>query len=116
MILTTFEAALLLHLIGDWLLQNQWMAVNKTRLSHPAAWLHGGIHGVLLGLVFGWVGGLVLGVVHALVDTRIPVRWWIKVFKKCESASDLPVLLIGCDQVIHICCIAGWMLIATHIR
>ncbi|HTL17137.1 MAG TPA: DUF3307 domain-containing protein [Patescibacteria group bacterium] len=111
-----FEAALLLHLIGDWLLQNEWMAVNKLRLTHPAAWLHATIHGVLLGLVFGWLGGLVLAVVHALVDTRVPIRWWIKVFKKCEAAVDLPILLIGCDQVIHICCIAGWMLIANRLR
>ena len=37
MTLTTFEAALMLHLIADWLLQNEWMAVKKLRLSHPAA-------------------------------------------------------------------------------
>ena len=116
MILTPFEAALLLHLIGDWLLQNEWMAVNKIRLTHPAAWLHAGIHGVLLGLVFGWVGGLVLALLHALVDTRVPIRWWIKVFKKCEDAADLPILLIGCDQVLHICCIGAWMLIAARLR
>src|ERR1044071_6077081 len=114
--LTPFEAALLLHLVGDWLLQNEWMAVKKVRLSHPAAWLHGGIHGILLGTVFGWLGGLVLAIVHMLVDTRVPVQWWIKVFKKCEKASDLPILLIGCDQALHICCIGAWMLIAARWR
>ena len=112
--LTPFEAALMLHLIADWLLQNEWMAVNKVRLSHPAAWIHGSIHAVLLGLIFGWVGGVVLGLVHMLVDTRVPIRWWIKVFKKCENSPDLPILLIGCDQVIHIACIAGWMLVANR--
>lgn len=110
--LTPFEAALMLHLIADWLLQNEWMAVNKVRLSHPAAWVHGSIHAVLLGFVFGWVGGVVLGSVHMLVDTRVPIRCWIKVFKRCETSPDLPILLIGCDQVIHIACIAGWMLLA----
>lgn len=25
-----------LHLIIDWLLQNEWMAVNKTQVRHPA--------------------------------------------------------------------------------
>ena len=112
--LTLFEAALMLHLIADWLLQNEWMSVNKVRLAHPAAWVHGAIHAVLLGLVFGWMGGLVLGLVHMVVDTRVPIRWWVKYFKRCEKSPDLPILLIGCDQVIHIACIAGWMLVADR--
>ena len=112
MILTPFEAAFMVHLIADWLLQNEWMAVNKVRLSHPAAWLHGAIHGVLLGLVLGWVGGLVLAFLHIFVDTRLPIRWWIRVFKKCQNSPDLPILLIGCDQVLHIGCIAGWIFLA----
>jgi hypothetical protein len=107
--LTLFESALMLHLIGDWLLQNEWMAVKKVRLTHPASWVHGGIHGVLLGFIFGWVGGAVLALLHMIVDTRIPIRWWVKVFKKCEASPDLPIVLIGCDQVLHIACIAGWM-------
>jgi len=112
MSLTPFETALMLHLIADWLLQNEWMSVNKVSLSHPAAWVHGTIHGVLLGLVFGWAGGLTLGFLHILVDTRVPIRWWIKVFKKCEGSPDLPILLIGCDQVLHLSCLAGWMVLA----
>jgi len=112
MSLTPFEAALMVHLIGDWLLQNEWMSANKVRLSHPAAWVHGSIHGVLLGLIFGWIGGVVLALLHIMVDTRLPIRWWISTFKKCELSPDLPILLIGCDQVLHISCIAGWMVIA----
>ena len=112
MTLSSFEAALMLHLTGDWLLQNEWMAVNKLRLSHPAAWVHGGIHGLLLGLIFGWVGGLVLAVFHMLVDTRVPVWWLITHFKKCEHSPDLPILPIGCDQVLHIGCIAAWIILA----
>ena len=52
---------------ADWLLQNEWMSVNKLRLSHPAAWIHGSIHGVLLGLIFGWIGGVILALLHILV-------------------------------------------------
>jgi hypothetical protein len=112
--LTPFEAAFMLHLIADWLLQNEWMAVNKVRLSHPAAWVHGGIHAILLGLVVGWAGGITLGLLHMLVDTRVPVRWLIKHFKKCEDSPDLPILLIGCDQVLHLTCLAGWMVLAGY--
>jgi hypothetical protein len=107
--LTLFESALMLHLIADWLLQNEWMAVKKIRLTHPAAWVHGSIHGVLLGFLFGWVGGVVLALLHMIVDTRVPIRWWVSVFKKCEKSPDLPIVLIGCDQVLHMVCIAGWM-------
>src|SRR5262245_57720790 len=123
MTLTTFEAALMLHLIGDWLLQNEWIAVNKVRWNHPAAWIHGAIHGTMLGLLFGSVGGVVQGVIggvvqavlHMFIDTRAPIRWWIKVFKKCDNSPDLPILLIGCDQVLHLCCIAGWIAVAPHL-
>ena len=86
MTLTPFEAALMLHLTADWLLQNEWMAVNKLRLSHPAAWIHASIHGVLLGLIFGWAGGVTLALLHMLVDTRVPVGWLIKYFKKQDHA------------------------------
>ena len=123
MTLTAFEAALMVHLIGDWLLQNEWIAVNKVRWNHPAAWIHGAIHGVLLGLVFGWVGGVAQGVIggivqavlHMFIDTRIPIRWWIRIFKKCDRSPDLPILLIGCDQVLHLCCIAGWIVVAPYL-
>ena len=79
--LTLFESALMLHLIADWLLQNEWMSVNKVRLTHPAAWVHGGIHGILLGLLFGWVGGVVLALLHIMVDAVLPVK------RKLGSAS-----------------------------
>jgi len=91
----------MLHLIGDWLLQNEWMAVKQSSPVPSRAWLHGGVHGVLLGLIFGWAGGLVLAILHMIIDTRYPIRWWIKVFKKCGDSPDLPILLIGCDQVLQ---------------
>src|SRR5689334_4339167 len=112
--LTLFEAAFMLHLIAVWLLQNEWMSVNKVHLSHQAVWVHAGIPGILLGLLLGWAGGITLGVLHILIDSRVPVRWWIKTFKKCEKSPDLPILLIGTDQVLHLTCIAGWIILAEH--
>jgi hypothetical protein len=112
--LTPFEAGLMLHLIGDWVLQNEWMAVNKVKLSHPASWVHSAIHGVLLGLYFGWLGGLTLAVLHLLIDTRVALIWWNRVFKKCENPVEWPIILIGFDQVLHISCIAAWILFQQH--
>lgn len=113
--MTPFEKALVAHLVGDWLLQNDWMARHKSRLAHPAAWVHGAIHGVLLGLALGWLGGLVLAVVHVLTDTRIPQRWWTRLFRQtADGPSALHVAIWG-DQVLHIAMIACWLWLAPHI-
>jgi len=113
--LTPFERALVAHLIGDWLLQNDWMARNKMHLRHPAAWIHAGIHVVLLTLALDWVSGLVLGVVHLLVDTRIPQRWWSRVFRQTmEGEMGLQVQIWG-DQVLHIASLALWLVLRPHL-
>jgi hypothetical protein len=100
------------HLVADWLLQNDWMALNKTSLRHPAAWTHAAIHGVCLGLARGWIGGLVLAVVHLWVDTRVPVGWWLRNFKKCTGAPDFRTIAMLTDQVVHIVCLAAWVAFA----
>jgi len=109
--MTPFERGLLAHLLADFLLQNEWMAVNKVDLRHPAGWVHAAIHGLLLGWALGWVGGAVLGSVHVLVDTGKPVDWWIRVFKKCQRAPQVAVIRLLTDQAIHICAIAAWVLL-----
>jgi len=113
--MTLFEKALVLHLIGDWLLQNDWMARCKVDLRHPAAWVHAGIHAVLLSLVLGWVGGLVLGLVHMLVDTRVPQRWWRRVFQQTQDGEIALHVAVWADQVIHIATIALWLQAAPHL-
>jgi hypothetical protein len=110
--LTPFERGLIAHLVADWLLQNDWMALNKTNLRHPAGWVHASIHGLLLGLALGWLGGLVLGVAHLLIDTGWPVNWWLRVFKKCDCAPQAALIRLGTDQAIHIALIAAWVAFA----
>jgi len=113
--MTVFEKALVLHLIGDWLLQNDWMAQNKADLRHPAAWVHSGIHAGLLGYLLGWRGGLALGLVHVLVDTRVPQAWWCRVFRQTRDGEiGLHVRIWG-DQVIHIATIAAWLVVAPRL-
>lgn len=113
--LTPFERGLVVHLLGDWLFQNDWMARNKVSLRHPAAWVHAGIHMVLLTLALDWVSGLVLGVVHLLVDTRIPQKWWRRVFRQTTDGElGLHVLIWG-DQVLHISSLALWLVLRPHL-
>ena len=112
MMLTPFEKGFVAHLVADWILQNDWMALNKTSLRHPAAWVHAGIHALCLGFALGPVGGAVLAFVHLLIDTRVPVDWWIRVFKKSGQAPEAGLIAIGLDQTLHIVCIALWVWLA----
>lgn len=77
---------IVLHLVADWVFQNDWMATNKTNLLHPAGYVHATIHGLLLALIFGWAA-IPLAIVHLLIDTRKPVQWWSKIFRQTQSAS-----------------------------
>ncbi|MCL4179669.1 MAG: DUF3307 domain-containing protein [Verrucomicrobia bacterium] len=110
--LTPFERGLVAHLVADWLFQNDWMARNKKSLRHPAGWVHAAIHGVCLGWALGWHAGLVLGAIHLLIDTRWPVVWWIRYFKRSEAAPEAGTIAIWVDQVLHIACIALWVALA----
>jgi hypothetical protein len=109
--LTPFERGLIAHLVGDWLLQNDWMATNKGRLTHPAAWVHGAILGALLALALGWEAGLLLGAVHILVDTRVLLRWWQRAFGQTADGPKAVLVSVGVDQVLHIASMAAWVAI-----
>lgn len=94
------------HLIADWIFQNHWMAMNKGKLTHPAAWVHGGIHFIAMLFVFSFPIALAIAITHMLIDTRKPVQWWQSVYKQTtEGAYALPVS-IWLDQVFHITVIA----------
>jgi len=94
------------------LLQNDWMALNKMNLRHPAGWVHAGIHAICLTLALGPLAGVVLGAIHLLIDTRVPVGWWIHVFKKSEKAPEARLIATWTDQVLHIATIAAWVALA----
>lgn len=114
---------IVLHLIADWPFQSDWMAQNKTKLSHPAGYVHAGIHGLFLSIIFGWAV-IPLAFSHLLIDTRKPVQWWGKIIRQRQPANriifqrwqyeveEVPIYDMGMevriwvDQVFHIVCIA----------
>jgi hypothetical protein len=98
--------SIVVHLIADWLFQNDWMALHKVDLHHPAAWVHSGIHALGLCLVFAWPVALLIGLTHLLIDTRKPLLWWMRVIKQMPKDARFPILEIWLDQVMHITALA----------
>ena len=106
---------IVVHLVGDWLLQNDWMAFNKMSLRHPAAWVHGSIHTALLLLVFPWYAAIAIGFSHVLIDTRRPILWWMEHFKQMTVEGPHVLLVeIWLDQVMHVVVLAIAALLLTQ--
>lgn len=97
--------ALVAHVVTDWLLQNDWMATNKSlrrplpdrakagihRVGswydrHPAWWVHVAITTAGACVVLGWPGVLV-GAVHGLIDTRWPVTKWMAFYRQTQPQN-----------------------------
>jgi hypothetical protein len=113
--MVTFLWLLLGHLVGDWLLQNDWMARGKReRLITRAGMVHFAIYtAVILGAL--WLSGIrderpvvylvviaVVFVSHWLIDATDVVRWWMRFNRQ----SDLEVVRLMVDQTLHLLVLA----------
>ena len=97
-----FISLFVIHLVADWLLQNDWMAKNKASLKSPAGWVHSGIHLLLSWIIIPFPFALIIGITHLLIDTRKPLMWWRKIYHQTtEGDIGIHVAMWG-DQVIHI--------------
>ena len=108
--MTIFESLLLAHLVGDWLLQTEWQANNKTHkwqalLSHVVVY-----HLIILAVLIAWFGlrnvnvyitVAVLAATHAVLDLRWPVEWIMKTFRHSVTNQSEYWLVIVVDQSIH---------------
>jgi len=89
------------HLVGDFILQNEWMAVNKRRKSfvclvHVLVYL---LPFLLTGLA--WWQLVLIGVAHFAQDRSGFVLWWIKTYKRVPEKhwGGIPLLI---DQGFHL--------------
>src|SRR5262249_23506113 len=111
---------LILHLIGDYVLQSQWTADNKTK-STWAAFVHATLYSLLFLLIASPKAFLVIWSTHLLIDRfrlaryvvyaknflSSPSHW--KMWRECSQTGyhkDLPLwlsvwLMIVCDNTIH---------------
>lgn len=94
-------AGVFFHRVADWIFQSEWMAVYKTSLKHPAAWVHSGIHTLIQVPLFGWNYALLIGAAHILIDTRKPLIWWGRLIKQTEGGEVGLHVAFNRDQVVH---------------
>lgn len=106
--------AIVAHLVGDFLLQNEWMALNKSgrrRIRgmlrggapvpgswwdrHPSAYVHAAIHGAVQLVILGPIGAVVVAVTHFLIDLRAPVAWWSRLIRQTQPEQQRITLLLA---------------------
>ena len=79
---TTLELSILLgflfHLIGDYVTQNHWLAINKTKRTFHAL-LHATIYSIpFVFIVSGLYPFLVIIITHFFIDRYRLAQYWIK--------------------------------------
>lgn len=82
-----FVWAFVAHLAADWLFQTEWMVIHKVNLRYPAGYVHTAIYVLFMALVFPLPITALIGVTHLLVETRVLVRWWMRVVKRVAVAA-----------------------------
>jgi hypothetical protein len=91
----------LAHMIGDFLIQNEWMASHKKNNSwvafvHVVAYL---LPFLLTGLL--WWQIVLIGLTHFLQDRSSFVDWFVRTWKRIPSGEGGIIPLIV-DQVFHL--------------
>jgi len=109
---SAFDILLLAHLIGDYMLQTEWMAKYKAQRWIPLL-THCVVYTVVIACMAYWFipGGLSLWailfvfVTHVLLDRRTFVYiWYRKIMRVTEDGSKW--LMIICDQTFHLIVLA----------
>ena len=102
----------LFHLIGDYLLQNDWMATNKTK-NTIVALIHASLYSFLFFFITDIEWFLVLSVSHFFIDRFRLAQYWIMLVnwnwqsKNFGYDNDKPLwmsvwLMIIIDNTIHL--------------
>lgn len=94
------------HLVGDFLLQNDWMAQGKKRSSLICG-VHCLVYTATIAVFGGWLTWWVLGIVfasHFAQDRTGIVRWWMhKAGQRAFAEPPMaPWSLIVVDNTLHL--------------
>lgn len=108
----TLASAIVGHLVGDYLLQNDWQALNKKTDAHICA-LQASLWTLSVGVFSGWLflqnwRGLLIAVIlygsHFVQDHTNIVTWWMDFIgqKQFRTGPCAPWSTIVVDNVWHI--------------
>ncbi len=119
--MTLFETLFLAHLLGDWLFQTEWMALNKAKnwralLTHVTVY-----HAIVLGALGLRIGvdarGLVvvaaLFLSHAIMDRREPVVGLMRALRMIANRPPEFWLLMAVDQSLHLLALGAAVFVLT---
>lgn len=98
--LKTIIIILVLHFIADFVLQTNWMAVNKSK-NNLALFVHVAVYSAVFCFV-GLIYAVINGILHFIVDfitSRITSKLWK------EQNYRLFFTVIGLDQTLHFVCL-----------
>lgn len=109
--MTLFEVLFLAHLVGDYLFQTSWMAMNKAK-HWGALLVHSAVYTIVLYIAANviWakqplsisaIAVIFLG--HVFLDRRTFVTWWVRRIMTAQGNNWLGIMV---DQVFHLLLIA----------
>jgi hypothetical protein len=100
----TLSLAFLGHLVGDYLLQNDWMAQHK-KSSNLVCMLHSAIWSASIAFFtgWGWLPFLILFGFHFVQDRTNFIRFWMRIAgqEKFATGALSPWSIILTDNIFH---------------
>lgn len=108
---------ILLHLLGDFVIQNDWMALNKKNpgvYGLLACLVHCTTYSIPFALITDWLGVLLIGLTHFLIDRYNLITVFLSLRNRCDQSNfgfgvDRPIWLtvwlnIITDNTFHLFC------------
>ncbi|WP_096203085.1 DUF3307 domain-containing protein [Bacillus sp. FJAT-45350] len=105
--MSPFAFLFIAHLIGDYLFQTSWMAMNKAK--HWGALItHSFVYTLIVSVVaYIGFGGLSIWAIlfiflsHVFLDRRTFVQWWVSTIMQAKGKESFWLGIIA-DQVFHL--------------
>ena len=100
---------LILHMTGDYLVQNDWMATNKKKLSWTgelACQVHCITYTIPFLVIYGWRVALAVYLSHYAIDRSGFIAWFMKIAGKEDFAKPpfAPWSIFAVDNTFHLIC------------
>ena len=108
--MSQFDYLLIVHLIGDFLLQTSWMAKNQGTKWLPIL-AHVAVYTAVVSIAGGLSGGLSLAAIalifasHIVLDRKTFVAFWVSNIQTAKGPEQA-WLSIMADQIFHIIILA----------